>query len=162
MKAAFAAPREVESNFPHSSVPSFWEEKKKVTWQCARHNAVVVSYVAMQGSAALDNAAIDGSVYECIVGNYHYARAPCCEDASQTCWLKRRVKKRKIVISKFGVIVIYVREIHMATSLTCGTLRVLLRSNDRKRCSWIRALRAALLRRDSFVDWLGSERCADV
>ena len=133
-----------------------------MTWHCARHNAVVVSYVAMQGSTALDNAAIDGSVYDCIVENYHYATAPCCEDASQSCWLKRRVKKRKIVISKFGVIVIYVREIHMATSLTCGTLPVLLRSNDRKRCSWIRALGAALLRRDNFVDWLGSEQCADV
>ena len=116
----------------------------------------------MQGSTALDNAAIDGSVYDCIVENYHYAAAPCCEDASHSCWLKRRVKKRKIVISKFGVIVIYAREIHMATSLTCDTLPVLLRSNDRKRCSGIRALGAALLRRDNFVDWLGSEQCVDV
>ena len=87
----------------------------------------------MQGSAAIDNSAIDGSVYECIVEYYHYAAAPCCEDASQTYGLKRRVRKRKIVISNFGVVVIYAREIHMATSLTCGTLRVLLRSNDRKR-----------------------------
>ena len=106
-----------------------------MTWQCARHNAVVVSYVAMQGSTALDNAAIDGSVYECIVENYHYAAAPCCEDASQTRLAKAQGDKRKIVISNFGVIVIYAREIHMATSLTYGTLRVLLRSNDRKRCS---------------------------
>ena len=110
----------------------------------------------------LDNAAIDGSVYECIAEIYHYAAAPCCEDASQTRLPKRSVKKMRFVISSLGVIVIYVREIRMATSQPCGILRVLLRSSDQRKCSSIHVLGAALLHRDNFVDWLGSEQCAGV
>ena len=76
---------------------------------CQAQNSVV-SYVAMQARIILGNAAIGGSVYGCIVGNYHYTAAPCCEDASRICLLGS-VKKMKIVISSSDVIVIYARAI---------------------------------------------------
>ena len=91
----------------------FIPEEKATTLQCARHRAVVVSYVAMQDRTILCNAAIDGSVYGCIAENYHYAAAPCCQDASQLCSLKCSVKKMRIVIMSSRVIVICAKEVHV-------------------------------------------------
>ena len=62
MKAAPAAPQGGRIEPPALSSPV----KKTATLQCARHRAVVVSYVATPNQTILGNAAIDGSVYRCI------------------------------------------------------------------------------------------------
>ena len=83
------ATSEVESKPPQAiSCP-----KKTATLQCARHRAVVVSYVAVQDQTILGNAAIDGSVYVSLIiiimPLRHAVKMP-----PEICSLKRSVKKK--------------------------------------------------------------------
>ena len=61
-------------------------------------------------------------------------------------------KKMKIVISSSDIIVIYAKEIRMATSQLCDIRQVPLRSSDQTRYSSTHASKPGLLRRDNLVN----------